>query len=55
MHTKFCIGICTGKRHFGRPRFRWEDVTMDLKGFHVTQDRNQWQSLANMVMDLRVP
>jgi hypothetical protein len=48
----------------GRPRRRWEDnVTMDLReiGWEVVdwinlaQDRDQWRTLANTVMKLRLP
>jgi hypothetical protein len=53
-----------GKRHFGRPRRRWEDnFKMDHKeiGFggvgwiHLAQDRGQWLTVVNMVMNLRIP
>jgi len=46
-----------------RPRYRWEDnSTMnlretgwkDVEWIHLTQDRNQWQVLANTVMNLWV-
>jgi hypothetical protein len=53
-----------GKRQLGRPRCRWEDnIKMDLReiGWGVmdwtdlAQDRDQWKTLVNMVMNLRVP
>jgi hypothetical protein len=52
------------KRPLGRPRHRWEDhIKMDLREMgwgimdwiHLAQDRNQWQALVNMVMNLQVP
>jgi hypothetical protein len=42
----------------GRPRYRWEDgITTDLREIgwedvdwtHLGQDRDQWQTLVNMV------
>jgi hypothetical protein len=48
---------------FGRPSCRWEDnIRMDLseigwegvEWMHLTQDRDQWQGLVNMVMNLWV-
>jgi hypothetical protein len=53
-----------GKRPHGRPMHRWEDnITMDLrvKGWegvdwiHLAQDKDQWQALVNMLMNLWVP
>jgi hypothetical protein len=53
-----------GKRPLGRPRCRWEDnIKMDLQevgcGFfdHIdlAQDRDKWQALVNVVMNLQVP
>jgi hypothetical protein len=49
-----------GKRSLMRPRCRWEDIKMDLreKGFwgvdwiHLAQNRDWWQALVNMVMNL---
>jgi hypothetical protein len=51
-------------RALERPRCRWEgDIRMDLreKGcevvdwMHLDQDRNQWLTVVNTVMNLRVP
>jgi hypothetical protein len=52
-----------GKRPCGRPRNGWEDnIRMDLREMgwesvncmHLAQDRDQWQALVNMVMNLWV-
>jgi hypothetical protein len=49
-----------GKRPLGRPRCRWVDnIKMDniigMNWIDLTQNRNQWRALVNMVMNLRVP
>ena len=52
-----------GKRPLGRPRRRWVDIRMDLQevGFRymdwieLAQDRDRWQTLMSVVMNLRVP
>jgi hypothetical protein len=51
------------KRPCGRPRHRWEDIRMDLRELgsegvdciHLAQDRDQWQAIVNVVMNLQVP
>jgi hypothetical protein len=52
------------KRPLGRYRCRWEDnIRIDLREIgwegvnwiHLAQDRDQWQALVNMVMNLQVP
>jgi hypothetical protein len=62
MHTRFLFGESEGKR-LGRLGNRWEDnIRMDIREiglegvdwFHLSQDRNQWWALVNMVMSLRV-
>jgi hypothetical protein len=49
------------KRLLGRPRHRWEvNIRMDIKEIvwevvdwiHLAKDRDQWQSLVNMVMNI---
>jgi hypothetical protein len=59
MYTKFLLEKPKGKRELGRPRHRWEDtIRMDLKEIGwkgadcicVTQDRDQWWILMNMVI-----
>jgi hypothetical protein len=53
-----------GNRPLGSPRCRWVDnIKMDLLDFGwcsvdwigVAQDRDEWRSLVNSVMNLRVP
>jgi hypothetical protein len=57
------VGRPERRRPLGRPRCRWEDnIMMDLReiGFrdvdwiHWAQDKDRWQALVNMVMNLRV-
>jgi hypothetical protein len=52
------------KRLLGRPRRRWEDnIKMDLREIgwdgvdwiDLAQDRDQWRTLVNTVMNIRVP
>jgi hypothetical protein len=58
------VGKLEGKRPLGRPRRRWVDnIRMDLgeigwdgmDWIDLTQDRDQWRSLVNIIMNLRVP
>jgi hypothetical protein len=58
------VGKPEGKRPLGRPRRRWEDNTnMDLREIGIdganwirlAQDRVQWRTCVNTVMNLRVP
>jgi len=57
------VGKPGGKRPLGRPRRRWVDIRMDLQevGFRymdwieLAQDRDRWQTLMSVVMNLRVP
>jgi hypothetical protein len=58
------VGKPEGNRPLGRPRNRWEDnIKMDLQEvgcggmdwIELPQDRNRWQALVNVVMNLRVP
>jgi hypothetical protein len=58
------VGRPEGKRPLGRPRRRWEDnIKLDLrekgidgaKWIRLAQDRVQWRSCVNTVMNLRVP
>jgi hypothetical protein len=58
------VGKPEGKRPLGRPRCRWEgNIKMDLQEvvcggmvwIEMAQDRDTWQALANVVMNLQVP
>jgi hypothetical protein len=58
------VGKPEVKRPLGRPRHRWEDnLKMDLQEvggscgdwMEVAQDRDRWQALVGMVMNLQVP
>jgi hypothetical protein len=58
------VGKPEGRRPLGRPRFRWEDnIKMDLREvgwggidwIDLAQDRDRWQALVYMVMNLQVP
>jgi hypothetical protein len=57
------IGRPKGKRPLGRPKCRWEDnIKMDLQEIRLdganwillAQDRVQWQSFVNTVMNFQV-
>jgi hypothetical protein len=61
---RILVGKPDGKRSLGRPRRRWVDnIKIHLRelGWNgmewidLTQDRNQWRALVNMVMNLWIP
>jgi hypothetical protein len=61
---RILVGKPEDKRPLGRPRRRWVDnIKMDLREIgwdgmdwiDLAQDRDQWWSLVNMVMNLQVP
>ena len=57
------VGKPEVKRRLGRPRRKWEDIIkMDHKEvvwgmdwIYLTQGRDRWPALVNMVMNFRVP
>jgi hypothetical protein len=60
---KVLVGKPEGKRPLERPRRRWEDgIIMDLREtglggvdwIRLAQDRDQWQAVVSVVMNLRV-
>jgi len=61
---RMLVGKPEGKKPLGRPRYRWEDtIKMDLQEvgcggtdwINLTQDRDRWLALVNVVTELRVP
>jgi hypothetical protein len=61
---RILVGKPEGKRPLGRPSRRWVDIIkMDLREIgwdridwiDPAQDRDQWRTLVNTVMKLRVP
>jgi hypothetical protein len=60
---RILVGNTEGKRPLGRPRHRWEDISMDLRQMgwggmeliDLAEDRDQWRALVNTVMNLLVP
>jgi hypothetical protein len=57
------VGKPEGKRPLERPRHRWEDnIRMDLQDvgcggmdwIGLTQDRDRWRAIVNVIMNLRV-
>jgi hypothetical protein len=58
------VGKPERKIPLGRPRHRWVDnINVDLRvrewdsmdWISLTQDRDQWRTLVNTVMNLRIP
>ena len=64
MYAGFWWGNLKEKRPLGRTRHRWEDnIKMDFQevwcGYmdwiELAQDRDTWQALVNVVMNILVP
>jgi hypothetical protein len=64
MHMGYWWEIKKKRRQLGRPRCRWVDnIKMDLREIgwggmdwiDLAQDRDQWRTLVNTVLNLRVP
>jgi hypothetical protein len=60
---KVLMGKPEGKKPLGRPRHRWEDgIIMDIREIgcgsvewtQLAQNSDQWQALANTVMNLQI-
>jgi hypothetical protein len=60
---KILVGKPEGKRPLGGPRRRWySNIKMDhrerewegVDWIHLAEDRNQWQTLASMVINFRL-
>jgi len=58
------VGKPEGKRPLGRPRRIWEDnIKMDFQEvgcggmawIELAEDRDRWQALVNVVMNLQIP
>jgi hypothetical protein len=55
---KFLVGKPERNRPFRKPGRRWEDREIGWKfvdGIHLDQDRSQWRTFVNTVMNLRIP
>jgi hypothetical protein len=61
---RILVGKSEGKRPLGRPTIRWEDnIEMDLREIgwggmgwiDLAQEWDQWISLVNTVINLRIP
>jgi len=48
------MGEPEGKEPLGSRRRRWEIGREGVDWIYLAQDRDQWQTLVNTVMDLRV-
>jgi len=60
---KILVGKLEVRKPLGRPGRRWEDnIRIDLREIvlkvvdwlHLAQDRDQWRTVVNTVMNLRV-
>jgi hypothetical protein len=63
MHTKFWSEKLKGRNHSDDLGMNKENIIMDLREIgwegvdwiRLDQDRNQWQPLVNMIVNLQVP
>jgi hypothetical protein len=64
MQLGFLVGKSKGKRPEGRPRCRWDNnIEMDFREagwsgmdwIDLAQDRGQWRTLMNTIMNLCIP
>jgi hypothetical protein len=55
----FLVGKPEGRRQFGRPGCRWEDLKKwdeeDIDWIDLAKGKKRWRTLANAVMNLWVP
>jgi hypothetical protein len=60
---RILVGKTKEKRPLGRPRHRWEDIKMDLREvgwggtdwIDLAQNMDQWRTLVNTIINVRVP
>ena len=64
MQYRVFVWIPQGKKPLERPKCRWDyNIKMDLKAvgwtgmgwLELAQDKDRWQALVNVVLNLRVP
>jgi hypothetical protein len=57
------IGKPEGKRPLVRPKRRWDNIRIDFREIawedmdwmHLAQDRDQWRTAVNTIMNVQVP
>jgi hypothetical protein len=60
---RILVGKHERKRPLRKPRRKWEDIIMmclqemewGMDWINVTEDRERWRALVNVIMNLRVP
>jgi hypothetical protein len=58
---KSLVGEPEGKKPLGRPRRRWKDIKINIRGtelegvdwIHLAQGTGPWRALVNRVMNIR--